>query len=165
MCKFLNYSNYEVYDDGRIWSYRKNKFLKPQTNKDGYQIVSLYDNEGKQKTYLVHRIVYETFSGKPIPEGYEINHIDENKDNNTRINLELLTHKQNINWGSGIERSAKARTNGKLSKSVGAYKDGELIMSFLSTKEAHRNGFDSGHISACCRGKLKTYRGFVWRYI
>ena len=165
MSKFRDYDKYEIYSDGRIWSYSKKKFLKPQTNKDGYQIVSLSDNEGKQKTYLVHRIVYETFSGKHIPEGYEINHRSEVKTENFFENLELLTHKQNINYGTGIERRAKKMTNGKLSKSVGAYKDGELIMSFLSTKEAHRNGFDSGHISACCRGKLKTYRGFEWRYI
>ena len=52
MCKFRNYDNYEVYEDGRIGSYRKNKFLKPQTNNKGYQLVGLVDNEGKKKSYL-----------------------------------------------------------------------------------------------------------------
>ena len=69
MSKFRNYENYEIYADGRIWSYKTKRFLKPQTMKNGYQLVHLSDNEGKIKTYYVHRIVYETFSGEPIPKG------------------------------------------------------------------------------------------------
>ena len=51
------------------------------------------------------------------------------------------------------------------SKQVGAFKDGELVMAFQSTNEARRQGFNKGHISACCRGKLKTHKGFEWRYL
>ena len=165
MSKFLNYSNYEVFEDGRIWSYRKNKYLKPQTQKNGYQVVNLYDNDGKMKKYLVHRIVYETFSGEPIPNNMQVNHIDERKDNNARSNLNLMSPKQNTNWGSGIERVAKA-----LSKQVGAYKNGELVMVFPSTMEAGRNGFDQGSVSRCCRNCFhregnNVYKGFSWRYI
>ena len=166
MSKFRDYSKYEVYDDGRIWSYYTNKFLKPITDKDGYQQVSLSDNEGKQKTYKVHRVVWETFSGSPIPEGMQVNHINEDKtDNRFFENLNLMTPKENINWGTGIERRAKTMTNGKLSKKVGAFKNDELVMTFISTKEAQRQGFDSGHIVACCRGKLKTHKGYEWRYL
>ena len=70
--KFRDYTKYEVFEDGRIWSYWTNKFLKPQTTKDGYQQVNLYDYEGKMKHYLVHRVVWEAVTGSPIPEGYEI---------------------------------------------------------------------------------------------
>lgn len=45
MSKFLNYSNYEIYLDGKIWSYKKNRFLKLGTDTSGYQQVKLYDNE------------------------------------------------------------------------------------------------------------------------
>ena len=55
--KFRDYSKYEVYEDGRIWSYRKKKFLKPATLPNGYQKVTLTDNEGKQKNYYLHRVV------------------------------------------------------------------------------------------------------------
>lgn len=72
---FRNYSNYEVFEDGRIYSYKTNRFLKPGTRKDGYKQVVLFDNEGKPKTYLLHRVVWEAVNGSPIPEGYEINHI------------------------------------------------------------------------------------------
>lgn len=52
MAKFRNYDKYEVYEDGRIFSYKKNKFLKPITVKGGYQRVGLTDNEGKKKILL-----------------------------------------------------------------------------------------------------------------
>ena len=162
---FRDYSNYEVFEDGRIYSYNTNRFMKPKTNNSGYQLVFLSNKEEKMKGYLVSRIVYETFSGSPIPEGMQVNHINEDKTDNRFENLNLMTQKQNNNWGTRNIRVSKALINGKLSKAVGAYKDGELIFTFPSAKEGGRNGFNQGHISACCRGEEKTHRGFEWRYI
>ena len=157
---FRNYSNYEVFEDGRIWSYSRNKWLKPITNKGGYQVVYLYDNEGKRKMYMVHRVVWEAVTGSQIPEGYEINHRSEVKTENMITNLELMSHKQNINYGTGISRRAKTR-----SKQVGAFKNDELVFTFSSTREAGRNGFDKCNVVKCCNGKRKTHKGFEWRYI
>lgn len=165
MSKFRNFDNYEIYSDGRIWSYKYKKFLKPWTKKDGYKQVALYDDEGNKKYYYVHRVVYETFSGEPIPEGYDVNHISEVKTENFFENLNLMTHKENVNFGSGNERRSKTLTNGKLSKKVGAFKNNELVLSFPSLMEAQRNGFNIGNISECCNGKRKTHKGFEWRYI
>lgn len=163
---FKNFTKYEIYDDGRIWSYSRNRFLKPITRKDGYQQVQLSDNEGEKKMYLVHRVVYEAVSGEPIPDGMQVNHINEDKtDNRFFENLNLMSPKENMNWGTGIERCSKARINGKRSKAVGAYRNGELVMVFPSTMEAQRQGFYSGHISACCKGKKKNHKGYEWRYI
>lgn len=162
---FRNYQNYEVYEDGRIWSYKSNKWLKPQTNNKGYKLVGLIDNDGKRKHYLVHRVVYESVTGEPIPECYEVNHIDERKDNNMRSNLELVSHNENCNLGTRKERSAKARTNGNGSKSVGAFKNNKLIMTFPSTMEAQRSGFHHSAVGKCCNGKWTHYKGYEWRYI
>lgn len=157
---YKDFRKYEVFDDGRIWSYKKKRFLKPQTNKNGYQQIQLSDNDGKSKNYLVHRVVYEAVTGSPIPEGYEINHISEAKDENFFENLQLLTHKENVNFGSRNSRDAKTK-----SKLVGAFKDGELIMAFQSTREAGRNGFDQGNVARCCRGESKTHKCYEWKYI
>lgn len=162
---FRNFTKYEVFEDGQIWSYPHKKWLKPKTRKDGYQQVNLSDNEGKIKTYQLHRIVYEAVTGEPIPEGMQCNHISEEKTDCSFANLNLLTPKENMNWGTRTERAAKANKNGKLSKQVGAFKNGELIMTFSSTKEAGRQGFDSGAVSKCCNGKLPHYRGYIWKYI
>lgn len=163
--KFRDYSKYEVYEDGRIWSYKYKKFLKPITMKDGYQRVNLYDNDGKMKMYLLHRVVWEAVTGKPIPQGYEINHRSEVKTSNMISNLELLSHKENINYGTRNSRDAKTK-----SKQVGAYKNGELVMTFQSVNEANRQGFNKCVVSRCCRNCYNRegnnkYKGFEWRYI
>lgn len=163
--KFRDYSNYEIYSDGKIWSYKSNKWLKPTNLPNGYQRVWLFNNDGKAKMYFVHRVVWEAVTGEPIPPDKEINHIDERKDNNSISNLNLMTRKENINWGSGIERCHKA-----LRKQVGAFNNGELIMSFPSIAECGRQGFSSGNVSACCRNCYlregnNVYRGFEWRYL
>ena len=171
MSKFRNYDNYDVFEDGRIWSYKTNRFLKPAITHNGYQRVMLYDNEGKRKTYLVHRIVWESFTGKQIPPGMQINHRNEIKtDNRFFENLELMTPKENINYGTGIARRTKSfsktmTNNPKRSKQVCAYKNDELVMTFPSAREAHRQGFECGAVSKCCNGKMKTYKGFTWKYI
>lgn len=178
MCKFRNFEKYEVYEDGRIYSYKSKKFLKPNTVKGGYQQVRLFDNEGKPKFYLLHRVIYESVTGEQIPKGMQINHISENKTENMITNLELLSPKQNCNYGSRNKRLSKAISKAKKGiipkanppKQVGAYKDGKLVMKFNSTAEAGRNGFNQSSVAACCRNCFNregnnVYRGFEWRYL
>ena len=141
--------------------------MKPKTDKDGYQIVCLSDNECKRKWYKVHRVVWEAVTSEPILENLEINHISEIKTENFFENLQLVSHKENCNYGTRNERARKANTNGKLSKKVGAFKDGELVMIFPSVNEAQRQGFDICSVGKCCRGvkNYKTHKGYEWRYI
>ena len=167
---FRTYSKYEVFDDGKIWSYSRNKFLKTQTNQKGYKLITLIDNEGIKKWYQVHRVIYESVTGEQIPEGMQINHINEDKSDNRFCNLNLMTPKENSNWGTRNERCSKARINGKCSKQVGAFKNNELIMVFPSTRECGRQGFCQVAVSACCRNCYiregnNIYKGFTWRYI
>lgn len=86
---------YDASDSGEVFSCNMNKLLKQETTKNGYKRVNLYCN-GKRKRFLVHRLVWETFVGK-IPEGYELDHIDGNPQNNRLENLRVVTHKENQN--------------------------------------------------------------------
>ena len=180
MSKFRNFEKYEVFDDGRIWSYSHKKFLKPFTRKDGYQQVNLTDNEGKMKTYKLHRVVWEAVTGEQIQGGMQCNHINECKSDNRFCNINLMTCKENINWGTRNSRASKSISNAmtnniklsksltnnpKRSKQVGAYKNYELVMTFPSASEAGRNGFYQSNVSACCNGKLPHYKGYTWRYL
>lgn len=157
---FRNYQNYEVFENGQIWSYKSNKFLKPITEKNGYQSVWLYGNARKRKKYLLHRVVYESVTSEPIPENLEVNHRNEDKTDCSFANLDLVSHKENCNFGSRNARVSKAN-----SKQVGAFQNDELIMSFSSTNEAEMLGFNHSHISDCCNGNRKTHKGFQWKYI
>lgn len=90
----------------------------------------------------------------------EVNHKDEDKLNNRVDNLQWCSRSYNINYGVRNERVSK-----KLSKPVLQYDlDGNLIKEWPSAAEAGRNGFNHNHISECCRGKLKSHKGYIWKY-
>lgn len=67
------------------------RILKPKLSKSGYCEITIRGNY-----YLLHRFIYEVFTGKVIPEGLQINHIDGNKSNNQFANLQLVTPSENI---------------------------------------------------------------------
>lgn len=142
---------------------RKERILKPRLG-CGYYRVVLYKNS-IVKAYLVHRLVWIAFNGQ-IPENMQVNHLDERPINNALSNLNLMTPKENCNWGTGIERQAKKRINGKKSKSVLQYDlQDNLIKEFPSLMQVYRElGFSYGHIGDCCNGRLKTAYGYKWKY-
>lgn len=47
--------------------------------------------KARGKTVSLHRLVWEQANG-PIPDGYIVHHIDEDKMNNVLSNLQLVTH-------------------------------------------------------------------------
>lgn len=83
----------------------KEKILKPKLTRNGYYRVALCKNSIR-KFYLVHRLVFEAFNST-IPEGLQVNHKNEIKTDNRLSNLNLMTCKENVNWGTGIERRVK----------------------------------------------------------
>ena len=106
---FKDFTKYEVYENALIWSYKTKRFLKPVKGPNGYQQVHLSDNEGKIKWYYIHRVVWESVTGEPIPKGFEINHISENKTENMISNLEIVSHKENCNFGTRNSKISKSK--------------------------------------------------------
>lgn len=161
--KLEGYDNYEIYPEtGQVWSYTRKKFIGSKNG--GYWKVGLTDNNGVGKTFFLHRLIWKIVNGV-IPNGMQVNHIDENKDNNSIVNLNLMTPKENTNWGTGTERSSKTRLNlPQMSKSIIGLKDGEIKLYFSSTQEAGRNGFQHSHISKCCKGIHNHHKGYQWQY-
>ena len=114
---------------------------------------------------MVHRLIWEAFNGQ-IPEGYEINHLDERPINNALSNLSLVTHKENVNYGTGIERSHNKQINGKKSKTVLQFDlNDNLVKEYPSIRQAEREtGFAIQNVINCCKGKQKTAYNYKWKY-
>lgn len=102
-----DYPHYKIGEDGSVVSYKREKptLLKPQLvtqSRKKYLAVGLYNKHNKKNKnglpvptmkYL-HRLVWETYMGE-IPDGLQIDHIDENPHNCSLENLRLITHTQN----------------------------------------------------------------------
>lgn len=94
---------YEVSDHGRVRSYvsrwgkrKKPVLLKGYIGKH-YKTVMLCSND--HRAVYIHRIVAEAFI--PNPENKrEVNHIDGNKLNNHKENLEWVCHSENMSHAS-----------------------------------------------------------------
>ena len=67
--------------------------MSPYPMRNGYLIVTLW-RQGKQRTWLVHRLVLSAFVGPPA-EGAEGLHRDGDQKNNTLANLTWGTHSDN----------------------------------------------------------------------
>lgn len=105
---------YEVSDNGAIrsvdrrvefsgrWGKSKTHFpavtLAAYISKNGYQYASL-SRMGKKKTLLVHRLVMAAFDS---PSEKQVNHLDGNKANNRRENLEYCTASENLLHASRV---------------------------------------------------------------
>lgn len=142
----------------------KEKILKPGISHNGYYIVCLH-KQSIQKPYYIHRLVFEAFNGQ-IPENMQVNHINEIKADNRLENLNLMTCKENLNYGTRNERAGKVLKNGKCSKSVLQFTlDNILVKEYPSIKQVEREtGFANQSICACCKGKLKQAYGYKWKY-
>ena len=92
-------NDYLICEDGRLYSKKKNRFLKGKIDNVGYQVYCLaIVNEltGKKGRMLyAHRLVAEYFLENPNNYPY-VHHKDENKLNNHVSNLEWVTPQQNM---------------------------------------------------------------------
>lgn len=113
VCDGVVFDAYEVSDLGRVrsWFFKGKKRSEPlimsgDEVKNGYLRVALWKDKKRKKLYI-QRLVVQAFIG-PIPKGYEVNHIDEDKKNNNLSNLEIVTHRQNLNHGTRNARAGKS---------------------------------------------------------
>lgn len=97
------YPNYFVSDDGKVFTKDyygktgKTKQLRTQVRGKGYIGVTIY-NDGKPKTFSVHRLIAMAFI--PNPKGYnEVNHINSKRNDNRAVNLEWCNQSENIKHG------------------------------------------------------------------
>ena len=147
---------YAVTSCGKVWGYKRQKFLKPQTDKNGYLRVGLH-KDGKTKKYYIHRLVAEAYIPNPdnLPQ---VNHKDENKENNCLQNLEWCDPKYNINYGTRTDKVASSNKKPILQFTL----DGEFVREWPSTTDVGKE-FIKG-INHCLRGRNKTAYNYIWKY-
>lgn len=179
---FIHCSMYDIHSDGKVFSYKTKKFLKPTKNSCGYLRVVLYNDERKRVRYTIHRLVCMAFipnqENKP-----HVNHKNTDINNNDISNLEWCTQKENNN--NPITRKKRSemfigdknpfyrkRHTDKVRSAI-QYKnsipiiqytlDGKFVKEWKSSTEVNKVlGYDVGYIRKCCNGVYKNAYGFIW---
>jgi len=150
---------YQINEIGEVKNQRGH-ILSPHSDKDGYFRVDLYKHNERKK-FGVHQLVARNFVSGNF-EGAVVNHKDENKRNNHFSNLEWISAKENTNYGLGIRR--RSITQGKRVAQMD--QDGMIIAVFASTADAEKStGVHHTHVSMAANGKVKTAKGFRWKYV
>lgn len=164
--KSLERQSSPFYQKGTLCSYSVKEKICKQYIVMGYLMVHLSKNDVKTM-YKVHRVVASAFIPN-INNCPQVNHLDENKFNNSVDNLEWCTCKQNNNHGTRNERISKTqRNNPKFSKRIMQYTlDGEFVKEWESICEAGRAGYDRSTISNLCNKEKGTHAacGYLWKF-
>jgi hypothetical protein len=119
----------------------------------GYRVI-----ESKGVRYKIHRLIFETFSGKLLEEGEIIDHLDTIIYHNSFSNLSVGTQKDNMNNLNTLKK-----------RGIGVVKYdllGNKLDTYISISRAAKsitNG-DPSAITRACNKKYTTAYGFIWRY-
>lgn len=143
--------NYSVSNWGRVRNDKLNQLSNLSLN-NGYLRTSV-----SGKIQYVHRLVAKAFIPN-IDNLPEVNHKNEIRSDNRVENLEWVTHKDNLNFGSRNEKLGRGHC-----KSIIATKDGEEY-GFRSLKQAAKFlNIKQPNISAALT-KNRKVKGYTFRY-
>lgn len=135
--------------------------IKQHINR-GYHYVRLCKNSS-YRSLKVHRLVAEAFIPN-INNLPQVNHMDENKSNNSVGNLEWCTMEYNIRYGTAFQRTRDSHIKLHGKKVVMYSSDGDIVKTFECTKDLEREGFDRRAVNRCCRNISNTHKGYKFQY-
>lgn len=132
-----------------------NRLLRLRTNPNGYNIVTLYDDDHRGHQLSIHRLVAQTF--KPVNDDHlVVDHLDGNKTNNTVDNLEWVTSAENSRraFDAGLYEPIFGKTRRPIL--VTDLRTGEQSY-YISVNDAARIlGFSPSIISRAANGLCET---------
>lgn len=157
---------YQVSNFGRVKSlnYRgtgKELIFKKRYFTSGYERVCLTKNK-IERTKRVHVLVAEAFI--PNPENKpQVNHIDEDKTNNMASNLEWVTPRENLTYGTRMKRVNKLRSvNGYKAKRI---VDGEGVIYESVAQASKQLNISRSCLDNVLKGVQKSTKGYTFEYV
>ena len=159
----LQIASWEVSSLGRVknsrgvvsWGYLK---------ATGYRTVNV-PLDHMRRAFYVHRIVAFNYHGEPPSPSHVVNHIDGNRQNNSKENLEYVTQSENLCMA--FARRAQIGGHQSRGRQVRVRECGKVVwQSFVSiTQAAKALSISATSISKCCHGKLAACKGLEFEFV
>lgn len=144
---FVENNRYAISNKLRVFDYKSNRFINQR--QDQYITVSLYDKyKCKSVDFPLHRLYMLVFCYIPGCEELEVNHINGNKYNNSPINLEWMTHTENMRHAFENNLINQKLSNFDTMAVITEYNMGIPVRTI-----AKNFGVSSGYISDIVRGR------------
>lgn len=162
--------DYEVFEDGRVWSNKVNRYLQQDsivTNSGTYKRVTL-SIDGKAKHYSVHRLVAEKFIPNPDNKP-QVHHIDHDPSNNHVSNLMWVTASEQ--WDEHMSKLISAHNkvskigNNNTGKRIRVFKEGFSKVYKNCVEASKELNVTRGNLSSVARGELKQTKGYMAEYV
>ncbi len=164
--KFLDFVEkgmFEIDSAGKIWRlcggknlsknsrYKKTKRVSAERvmSNDYLQIRTIID--GRRCHLYSHRIVW-TYLNSCIPDGFIIDHIDGNKQNNSPTNLDAITFKENKRKTRGVKKERLTKTD--VIEIRNNYNNGRSVRSFY-------RDYNTCYQSVNNAAQRKTWKGVM----
>lgn len=157
---------YQISNLGRVKSVERisttgqhlhEKVMKTCRDVGGYDFVGLW-NGGKKKNFKIHRLVIENFNPVENMGNLDCNHKDEDKTNNRLENLEWLTRKENLNYGTHNKKISEAHSVRILCVELN-----KVYESIISAAKEFNH--DKGNIWRVLNKPNRTACGYHWEYL
>lgn len=151
-----DFPDYDIYENGDIYSHKSNRYLKKYPTRDGYLANALFDKNNNKKWHTVHHWVALAFIKNPKPNKYfDVHHLDENRTNNHYTNLQWCDKPYNNKQGSHATPVIMCDKETH-----------EPIKTFISIGEAEKEtGINHSNIVRQLKGRGKSAGGFFWKYL
>jgi hypothetical protein len=164
-CNYKEFDSIIFYENG-IVKLRSENYTRGNTRTGDYLGINTGYN-----TYLVHRVIcylFNTIEGKSNFEDYktlDVNHKDGNKHNNSSINLEWVSKKENMKHA--IENGLCNYTYAVNQYSILSNGNkGEFIKTYPCIKYAIKeSGQSRSYIMKVCLGKTKSLYKYYWEFV
>lgn len=167
---------YQASNTGKIKSLKwgKERILKTNYDTRGYPQIQLYKN-GKWKNFKVHKLVALLFLPNPDNKP-QVNHKFGDKTQNIvdldnlygdTTTLEWATNSENMEhaYKTGLHKRSRGKNNPHVKAILQYDKQGNLIKIWDCMKDIERElHIQSSNICKCCKQKLPTAGGYIWRY-
>ena len=142
--------NYISKDGSKIVG--KLRFVKEIFPKNNcYEAIGLYASDGKSHELSLHKLINQVLKGGRYED--EIDHKDRVRNNNSKDNLDVVSHQENM-----------IRAIGKAVKQIDIETE-EVIETFRCIGDAERKfGRKYRNISTACNGRQKTAYGYKWEF-